>query len=68
MDMGKHREGDAMFELVKEIKKDIRKQLRANKVNVWKEFWHFSLSIVVPLMLLSIILGHILQDDKQTSK
>ena len=60
MDMGKHREGDAMFELVKEIKKDVRKQLRANKVNAWKEFWHFwPLSIVVPLMLLSVILGPI---------
>ena len=58
MDMGKHREGDAMFELVKEIKKDVRKQLRANKVNAWKEFWHFwPLSIVVPIMLISIILG-----------
>ena len=60
MDMGKHREGDAMFELVKEIKKDVRKQLRANKVNAWKEFWHFwPLSIVVPIMLISIILGPI---------
>ena len=60
MDMGKHREGDAMFELVKEIKKDVRKQLRANKVNALKEFWHFwTLSIVVPLMLLSVILGPI---------
>ena len=59
MDMGKHREGDAMFELVKEIKKDIRKQVRDNnKVDGWKEFWNFwPLSIVVPLMLLSIILG-----------
>ena len=60
MDMGKHRDGDAMFELVKEIKKDVRKQLRANKVNAWKEFWNFwPLSIVVPIMLLSIILGPI---------
>ena len=60
MDMGKHRDGDAMFELVKEIKKDIRKQMRANKVNAWKEFWNFwPLSIVVPIMLLSIILGPI---------
>ena len=60
MVMGKHREGDAMFELVKEIKKDVRKQLRANKVNAWKEFWHFwPLSIVVPIMLISIILGPI---------
>ena len=45
---------------VKEIKKDIRKQMRANKVNAWKEFWHFwPLSIVVPIMLISIILGPI---------
>ena len=60
MDIGRHRKGDPMFELVKEIKKDVRKQMRANKVNAWKEFWHFwPLSIVVPLMLLSIILGPI---------
>ena len=32
MDMGNFQKGDSMFELVKEIKKDIRKQLRANKV------------------------------------
>jgi len=59
MDIGRHRKGDPMFELVKEIKKDIRKQVRENnKVDGWKEFWNFwPLSIVVPLMLLSIILG-----------
>ena len=35
-------------------------EMRANKVNAWKEFWNFwPLSIVVPIMLLSIILGPI---------
>ena len=44
-----------MFELVKEIKKDIRKQLSTNKVNAERVLKIKPLSIVVPLMLLSII-------------
>tara|TARA_R100001015_G_C4544089_1_gene107416 strand:- start:65 stop:334 length:270 start_codon:yes stop_codon:yes gene_type:complete len=50
--------GEPINQLMKEAKRDINKQIKANKVNVWKEFFDFwPLSIVVPLMLLSIILG-----------
>ena len=59
-DMGfpNFQKGEPINELMKEVKRDIKKQIKANKVNAWKEFWHFwPLSIVVPLMLLSIILG-----------
>ena len=45
-----------------EVKRDINKQIKANKVNAWKEFFDFwPLSIVVPIMLLSIILGPLYQ-------
>ena len=59
-DMGfpNFQKGEPINELMKEVKRDINKQIKANKVNAWKEFWHFwPLSVVVPLMLLSIILG-----------
>ena len=50
--------GEPINELMREVKRDINKQIKANKVNVWKEFFNFwPLSIVVPIMLLSIILG-----------
>ena len=61
-DMGfpNFQKGAPINELMKEVKRDINKQIKANKVNAWKEFWHFwPLSIVVPLMLLSVILGPI---------
>ena len=61
-DMGfpNFQKGEPINELMKEVKRDINKQIKANKVNAWKEFWHFwPLSIVVPIMLLSIILGPI---------
>ena len=61
-DMGfpNFQKGEPINELMKEVKRDINKQIKANKVNAWKEFWHFwPLSIVVPLMLLSVILGPI---------
>ena len=61
-DMGfpNFQKGEPINELMREVKRDINKQIKANKVNAWKEFWHFwPLSIVVPLMLLSIILGPI---------
>ena len=52
--------GEPINELMREAKRDINKQIKANKVNVWKEFFNFwPLSIVVPIMLLSIILGPI---------
>ena len=61
-DMGfpNFQKGEPINELMKEVKRDINKQIKANKVNAWKEFWHFwPFSIVVPIMLISIILGPI---------
>ena len=59
-DMGfpNFQKGEPINELMREAKRDINKQINANKVNAWKEFFNFwPLSIVVPIMLLSIILG-----------
>ena len=55
-------QGDSpMIKLLKEIKRDINKQHK-QKMSGWKEFFHFwTLSIMVPLMLLSIILGPLFQ-------
>ena len=55
-------QGDSpMTKLLKEIKKDIMKQKKQNK-QLWKELLDFwPLSIVVPLMLLSIILAPLFQ-------
>ena len=61
-DMGfpNFQKGEPINELMREAKRDINKQIKANKVNAWKEFWHFwPLSIGVPLMYLSVILGPI---------
>ena len=59
-DMGfpNFQKGEPINDLMREVKRDINKQIRAKKINVWKEFFNFwPLSIVVPLMLLSIIIG-----------
>ena len=42
-DMGfpNFQKGEPINELMKEVKRDINKQIKANKVNAWKEFWHF---------------------------
>ena len=55
-------QGDSpMTKLLKEIKKDIMKQKKQNK-QLWKELLDFwPLSIVVPLMLLSILLAPLFQ-------
>ena len=61
-DMGfpNSQKGEPIHELMREAKRDINKQIKTNKVNSWKEFFNFwPLSIVVPIMLLSIILGPI---------
>ena len=61
-DMGfpNFQKGEPVNELMKEVKRDINKQIKANKVNAWKEFFNFwPLSIVVPIKLISIILGPI---------
>ena len=50
--------GEPIYGLVMEIKRDIKKQMRQPKVNVWKELLDFwPLSIVVPGLLLSILWG-----------
>ncbi len=50
--------GEPMYDLVMGIKRDIKKQMRQPKVNVWKELLDFwPLSIVVPGLLLSILWG-----------
>ena len=50
-----------MSELLHEIKRDIMKQKKQEKLG-WKDFFEFwPLSIVVPLMLLSIILAPFFQ-------
>ena len=55
-------QGDSpMTKLLKEIKKDIMKQKKQNK-QLWRELLDFwPLSIVVPLMLLSILLAPLFQ-------
>ncbi len=48
--------GEPINKLMQEIKRDINKQKKLDKVNVWKELLDFwPLSIVVPIMLLSIL-------------
>ena len=61
-DMGfpNFQKGEPINDLMREAKRDINKQIKTNKVNAWKEFFNFwPLSIVVPIMLISIILGPI---------
>ena len=53
--------GEPINKLMKEIRRDIMKQKKQEKLG-WKEFLHFwQLSVVVPLMLLSIILAPLFQ-------
>ena len=53
--------GEPINKLMREIKREVMKQKKQEKLG-WKEFLHFwPLSIVVPLMLLSIILGPLFQ-------
>ena len=50
--------GEPINKLMQEIKRDINRQKKLDKVNVWKELLDFwPLSIVVPIMLLSILWG-----------
>ena len=55
-------QGDSpMTKLLNEIKREVKKQKKQDKLG-WKDFWEFwPLSIVVPLMLLSIILAPLFQ-------
>ena len=53
--------GEPINNLMREIKRSIKKQKKQEDFG-WKDFWEFwPLSIVVPLMLLSIILAPIFQ-------
>ena len=53
-----YQKGEPLHNLIMEIKRDLKKQMRQPKVNAWKEFFNFwPLSIVVPLMLLSVLWG-----------
>ena len=50
--------GEPINKLMQEIKRDINRQKKLDKVNIWKELLDFwPLSIVVPLSLLSILWG-----------
>ena len=50
--------GEPLYNLVMEIKRDLKRQMRQPKVNLWKELLDFwPLSIVVPTMLLSLLWG-----------
>ena len=50
--------GEPINKLMQEIKRDITKQKKQDKVNIWKELLDFwPLSIVVPAMLLSLLWG-----------
>ena len=60
-DMGfpNFQKGEPINELMREAKRDINKQIK-DKKSFWREWWHFwPLSVVVPIMLLSIMLGPI---------
>jgi hypothetical protein len=53
--------GEPINNLMREIKQSIKKQKKEEDFG-WKDFWEFwPLSIVVPLMLLSIIIGPMFQ-------
>ena len=53
--------GEPINNLMREIKRSIKKQKKQDKLG-WKDFWEFwPLSIVVPLMLLSIIFAPLFQ-------
>ena len=53
--------GEPINKLMREIRRSIKKQKKEEDFT-WKDFWEFwPLSIVVPLLLLSIILGPLFQ-------
>jgi len=53
-----YQKGEPLYNLVMEIKRDLKKQMRQPKIVWWKELLDFwPLSIVVPGMLLSLLWG-----------
>ena len=62
-DMGfpNFQKGEPINNLMREIKRNIKKQKKQEDFG-WKDFWEFwPLSIVVPIMLISIILEPLFQ-------
>ena len=62
-DMGfpNFQKGEPINNLMREIKRSIKKQKKQEDFG-WKDFWEFwPLSIVVPIMLISIIIGPMFQ-------
>jgi len=62
-DMGfpNFQKGEPINNLMREIKRSIKKQKKQEDFG-WKDFWEYwPLSIVVPIMLISIILGPLFQ-------
>ena len=58
MDLSAHRKGDPIYELVMEVKRDIKRQMRKPKINAWKEFFDFwPLSICVPVIFIIYMWG-----------
>jgi hypothetical protein len=50
--------GEPIHNLMREIKKEVNKQKKQDKVVLWKELLDFwPLSIVVPAMLIAILVG-----------
>ena len=63
-DMGfpNFQKGEPINNLMREIKRSIKKQKKQDKVVLWKELLDFwPLSIVVPTMILSILLAPLFQ-------
>ena len=59
LDFPNFQKGEPLYNLIMEIKKDIKKQ---NKVVLWKELLDFwPLSIVVPTMLILILTANLWQ-------
>ena len=57
LDFPNFQKGEPIYELLMEIKRRIKKVMKQKKEG-WREFLEFwPLSIVIPLMLLTIILG-----------
>ena len=57
LDFPNFQKGEPIYELLMEIKRSIKK-VKKQKKEGWREFLEFCpLSIVIPLMLLTIILG-----------
>ena len=57
LDFPNFQKGEPLHNLVMEIKRDIKKQMRQKDIG-WKDFFEFwPLSIVVPAMLLAILFG-----------